>query len=273
MDYFSLPLIPHPLEPPSTAFSPPAAMIPMDQQPSSLVPEPASALRRHSTGNAITNGSGARWNKSSSEFNLTFYNPFETRHRRRTSRAESRILEKVFATNPKPCAMTRNQLAEQLQMSPRSVQIWFQNRRAKAKAKAKPKSEGGDGEGNSGEEGKEGQGIFELEWTQVQTGREATAEGVHTFAETCDEDELGERRNSMPLIHQRPIFFPPPPPPAGYYHVPNLAFEHLQPHPISQHQEQPVPVPFRLEPHLVVPNQQQRVSRIHSVDSAWHLST
>lgn len=67
------------------------------------------------------------------EFKPTFYNPFETKHRRRTSRAQARILEASFEENPKPSAAKRQSLAEELSMKPRNVQIWFQNRRAKAK--------------------------------------------------------------------------------------------------------------------------------------------
>ncbi|CEG81409.1 Putative Homeobox-domain-containing protein [Rhizopus microsporus] len=67
------------------------------------------------------------------DFRPTFYNPFEIKHRRRTSRAQLKILEKSFSENPKPNATVRRILAQQLDMTPRGVQIWFQNRRAKAK--------------------------------------------------------------------------------------------------------------------------------------------
>ncbi|KAI9299366.1 Homeodomain-like protein, partial [Cunninghamella echinulata] len=63
----------------------------------------------------------------------TFYNPFETKHRRRTSRAQFKILETSFYENAKPNATMRRWLAHKLGMTPRSVQVWFQNRRAKAK--------------------------------------------------------------------------------------------------------------------------------------------
>lgn len=67
------------------------------------------------------------------DFRTAFYNPFEIKHRRRTSRAQLKILEKSFDENPKPNATVRRLLAQQLEMTPRGVQIWFQNRRAKAK--------------------------------------------------------------------------------------------------------------------------------------------
>ncbi|KAG2211863.1 hypothetical protein INT47_004550, partial [Mucor saturninus] len=67
------------------------------------------------------------------DFRPTFYNPFEIKHRRRTSRAQLKVLEKSFSENPKPSATIRRILAQKLDMTPRGVQIWFQNRRAKAK--------------------------------------------------------------------------------------------------------------------------------------------
>ncbi|KAI9467978.1 MAG: hypothetical protein EXX96DRAFT_611900 [Benjaminiella poitrasii] len=67
------------------------------------------------------------------DFKTNFYNPFEVKHRRRTSRAQFKVLEKTFLENPKPSAPMRRWLAQKLVMSPRGVQVWFQNRRAKEK--------------------------------------------------------------------------------------------------------------------------------------------
>ncbi|KAI8989586.1 homeobox domain-containing protein, partial [Pilobolus umbonatus] len=66
-------------------------------------------------------------------FNPTFYDPFEIKHRRRTSRKQFKVLEKAFSDNPKPSGRIRQKLAYHLAMTPRGVQVWFQNRRAKAK--------------------------------------------------------------------------------------------------------------------------------------------
>ncbi|GAN04192.1 hypothetical protein MAM1_0057c03652 [Mucor ambiguus] len=68
------------------------------------------------------------------DFRPTFYNPFEIKHRRRTSRAQFKVLEKTFLENPKPNAAVRRWLAQKLVMTPRGVQVWFQNRRAKEKS-------------------------------------------------------------------------------------------------------------------------------------------
>lgn len=71
------------------------------------------------------------------EFKPTFYNPFEVKHRRRTSRSQFKTLEKAFMNNCKPSAVVRKSLAQELNMSARSIQVWFQNRRAKLKSMLK----------------------------------------------------------------------------------------------------------------------------------------
>lgn len=79
---------------------------------------------------------------SHGELRSTFFDPFVVKHRKRTSKTQLKILEKTFETNIKPDAILRNQLSEQLGMTPRSVQVWFQNRRAKQKkAKCKQQNE------------------------------------------------------------------------------------------------------------------------------------
>jgi hypothetical protein len=59
------------------------------------------------------------------------------RKRTRTSPEQLIILEKAFSTNPSPNNRVREQLSHQLGMPERSIQIWFQNRRAKVKNQAK----------------------------------------------------------------------------------------------------------------------------------------
>jgi hypothetical protein len=74
------------------------------------------------------------------ELKNTYYNPFMVKHRRRTSKMQLRILEKTFETNIRPDANLRKILGEQLGMTPRSVQVWFQNRRAKIKKNSRKNS-------------------------------------------------------------------------------------------------------------------------------------
>jgi len=53
--------------------------------------------------------------------------------RQRISSEQSEILEEVYKQKRSPGPNLRNQLATQLQMTPRRVQIWFQNKRAREK--------------------------------------------------------------------------------------------------------------------------------------------
>ncbi|KAI5173130.1 hypothetical protein NEFER03_2099 [Nematocida sp. LUAm3] len=67
------------------------------------------------------------------EFKNTYYNPFHVKPRKRTSKEQLELLEQTFQTNIKPDASLRKALADKLGMTPRSVQVWFQNKRAKVK--------------------------------------------------------------------------------------------------------------------------------------------
>ncbi|KAJ7497444.1 hypothetical protein FB451DRAFT_1359716 [Mycena latifolia] len=64
------------------------------------------------------------------------YTPNEVKHRKRTTSAQLKVLEGVFKRDTKPNAALRTELASQLNMTARGVQVWFQNRRAKEKTKA-----------------------------------------------------------------------------------------------------------------------------------------
>ncbi|KAI9251969.1 hypothetical protein BY458DRAFT_493534 [Sporodiniella umbellata] len=55
------------------------------------------------------------------------------RKRTRATAEQLSVLEDTFAVNVSPNSKLRKQLSDQLQMSERSIQIWFQNRRAKVK--------------------------------------------------------------------------------------------------------------------------------------------
>jgi len=60
--------------------------------------------------------------------------------RQRISPEQLSILEEVYRQKKSPDPNLRNQLAEQLQMTPRRVQIWFQNKRAREKRHKEPMS-------------------------------------------------------------------------------------------------------------------------------------
>lgn len=57
-----------------------------------------------------------------------FYHLNQIKHRRRTTRAQLEMLEDTFVVNPKPTAVERKELGGKLDMSPRAIQVWFQNR-------------------------------------------------------------------------------------------------------------------------------------------------
>ncbi|KAG0173965.1 hypothetical protein DFQ28_002991 [Apophysomyces sp. BC1034] len=59
------------------------------------------------------------------------------RKRTRASPEQLAVLEKTFSFNSAPNSRIREQLSRQLGMTERSIQIWFQNRRAKEKTKQK----------------------------------------------------------------------------------------------------------------------------------------
>ncbi|PLW17377.1 hypothetical protein PCANC_14087 [Puccinia coronata f. sp. avenae] len=79
-----------------------------------------------------------------------FYDPFQIKHRRRTTPAQLNILETQFQLNSKPDVALRKQLADRLDMTPREVQVWFQNRRAKTK-KLEKRAEQESGKGAESE--------------------------------------------------------------------------------------------------------------------------
>lgn len=62
------------------------------------------------------------------------------RKRTRATPEQLAVLEKTFSVNPSPNNKVREQLSRELGMSERSIQIWFQNRRAKVKNMAKRSS-------------------------------------------------------------------------------------------------------------------------------------
>ncbi|KAK3685125.1 putative homeoprotein [Podospora appendiculata] len=64
--------------------------------------------------------------------------------RQRATQDQLNTLEVEFNKNPTPTAIVRDRIAEEINMTERSVQIWFQNRRAKIKLMAKKSLETGE---------------------------------------------------------------------------------------------------------------------------------
>jgi hypothetical protein len=53
------------------------------------------------------------------------YIPNEVKHRKRTSNDQAKVLESVFDRNTKPDSALRQRLADELDMTPRGVQVRF----------------------------------------------------------------------------------------------------------------------------------------------------
>lgn len=70
---------------------------------------------------------------SSPECNSSDMPNSSLKRRRRLLPEETEFLCRVFEQHPRPTATMRDYLANKLGMSPRCIQIWFQNRRAKVK--------------------------------------------------------------------------------------------------------------------------------------------
>ncbi|GJJ06328.1 hypothetical protein Clacol_000519 [Clathrus columnatus] len=73
--------------------------------------------------------------------NPYIYDPTHVKHRRRTTPEQLKVLEETFKTDPKPNPALRKQLSLRLGMTPRVLQVWFQNRRMKVKRLVKKQTD------------------------------------------------------------------------------------------------------------------------------------
>lgn len=94
-------------------------------------PQVSSEQQPNSTKNENT--SNAAVTSSNTDNSSGTATPMPTRKRTRATAEQLAVLEDTFAVNVSPNGKLRKQLSERLQMSERSIQIWFQNRRAKVK--------------------------------------------------------------------------------------------------------------------------------------------
>jgi hypothetical protein len=65
----------------------------------------------------------------------------KNRKRQRATNEQLEVLRKEFEENPTPDAAKRNEIGDRIDMTERSVQIWFQNKRAKVKQQAQKQKE------------------------------------------------------------------------------------------------------------------------------------
>ena len=76
---------------------------------------------------------------------LVELNARKKRKRHQTTPQQLRLLESIFAVNRTPDLALRTKLSGQLDMTPRRIQIWFQNKRAKMKKLKKLREDDDDG--------------------------------------------------------------------------------------------------------------------------------
>jgi len=103
--------------------------------PSKQTPSPSTST---GTGHASNNNNRRPPRKS------TLTQQQKNQKRQRATQDQLATLELEFNKNPTPTALVRDRIAEEINMTERSVQIWFQNRRAKIKNLAKKSLETGE---------------------------------------------------------------------------------------------------------------------------------
>ncbi|KAJ5669418.1 Homeodomain [Penicillium macrosclerotiorum] len=104
---------------------------------------PPTSTPSPSTSSATTAPSSASARRPPRKSTLTQQQ--KNNKRQRATQDQLVTLELEFNKNPTPTAATRERIAQDINMTERSVQIWFQNRRAKIKMLAKKSIETGEG--------------------------------------------------------------------------------------------------------------------------------
>jgi len=105
---------------------------------STNVPNQSKAEPTNKETTAVDSGSkNGKSNSSKSLSSQQQQQPTNNKKRTRATPEQLAILEETFKTNTSPNSKVREALAEKVNMSERSIQIWFQNRRAKMKAMQK----------------------------------------------------------------------------------------------------------------------------------------
>ncbi|KAI1263558.1 homeobox domain-containing protein [Xylariaceae sp. FL1019] len=121
--------------------------------PCHSTPEPASLTPAASTGTKNSMSPSPKSATSASNLSSASKRPprkstltqqQKNQKRQRATQDQLTTLEVEFNKNPTPTATVRERIAEEINMTERSVQIWFQNRRAKIKLLAKKSLESGE---------------------------------------------------------------------------------------------------------------------------------
>jgi len=113
------------------------------KSPSNKSPEPATKpISPNKVTKPSTNGTTTNGRQKTRKSTLTQQQ--KNNKRQRATPDQLATLESEFNKNPTPTAQVRERIAEEINMTERSVQIWFQNRRAKIKMLAKKSLENGE---------------------------------------------------------------------------------------------------------------------------------
>ncbi|KAI0123946.1 homeobox domain-containing protein [Xylariales sp. AK1849] len=122
-------------QPPSDVVSTPGPSNASSAMKSSQSPSPSSATSN-------SNSQSAQSRRPPRKSTLTQQQ--KNQKRQRATQDQLTTLEVEFNKNPTPTANVRERIADEINMTERSVQIWFQNRRAKIKLLAKKSLETGE---------------------------------------------------------------------------------------------------------------------------------
>ncbi|EQL01168.1 homeoprotein [Ophiocordyceps sinensis CO18] len=104
----------------------------------------ASTPNKQSPTHSTSSAGGHSCNSKRPPRKSTLTQQQKNQKRQRATQDQLSILELEFNKNPTPTANVRDKIAEEINMTERSVQIWFQNRRAKIKLLAKKSLETGE---------------------------------------------------------------------------------------------------------------------------------
>jgi hypothetical protein len=128
----------------------PGGMTPLSAEPNDLITTPISSTSPNDvklSQSPSPSASGSKGPNSASRRpprKSTLTQQQKNQKRQRATQDQLTTLELEFSKNPTPTANVREKIAEEINMTERSVQIWFQNRRAKIKLLAKKSIETGE---------------------------------------------------------------------------------------------------------------------------------
>ncbi|ELR23676.1 homeobox domain containing protein [Acanthamoeba castellanii str. Neff] len=134
------------------------------------------------------------------------------RKRSKTTPEQLRILMDEFQREPMPNATTRQTLAARLDMTPRSVQIWFQNMRAKVKKANSGSAPGDEKKSSSGSTTSPSLADTESDGPAKKRQRTVTGEEDNSSDKMTIEQQPQSRRNSVtgPSPSSTPVAIPAP---------------------------------------------------------------